>query len=62
MVNILLISNKSQPYHSALTTIFYDKHHEDPFCKSKEINDLFAKSLQRFGYIPIGKLSWLRKT
>lgn len=58
-VNLLLISNKSQPTHPTLITIFYDKHSEDPYCKSKEINDLFCSVINRLGYQT--PLKWLRR-
>ena len=36
--------------HPSLIKVIYNKHHTDPYCKSKEINDLFVNSLQRIGY------------
>jgi len=50
-IKLLLISpNKDILKHECLINVFYDKHSEDSYCKGKEINDLFLKSLQTIGY------------
>ena len=50
-IKLLLISPLSNMIqHPALTTLFYNKHSEDPHCLSKEINDLFRNALKDIGY------------
>jgi hypothetical protein len=50
-IKFLIISpNYIMLDHPSVITVFYDKHHEDPYCKGKEINDLFINALQSIGY------------
>jgi hypothetical protein len=50
-IKLLLISpNYLMIDHPSVICVFYDKHHEDPYCKGEEINELFINALQRVGY------------
>jgi hypothetical protein len=47
---ILITPNYLMVDHPSVICVFYDKHHEDPYCKSKEIKELFINALQTIGY------------
>ena len=47
---MLISPNGNGLNHPSLINIFYDKHATDPYCVSKEINDIFMKSLRAIGY------------
>jgi hypothetical protein len=50
-VKLLLITpNTTASVHPSLITVFYNKHGGDPYCTSKEINELFLNSLETIGY------------
>lgn len=36
--------------HASVVTAIYDKHSQDPYCKTVEINELFVNSLVELGY------------
>ena len=36
--------------HNSVVTAIYDKHSQDPYCKTCEINELFVNSLVELGY------------
>jgi len=49
-IKLLIISPEMELEHPSLIKLVYDKHSSDPYCKSKEINDLFVNTLQKIGY------------
>ena len=49
-VKLLLITENPAPIvHPSLHTVFFNKHHLDPYCKGEEINKLFVESLRAVG-------------
>jgi hypothetical protein len=49
-IKILLITPGIELEHPSLIKVIYNKHHSDPYCKSKEINNLFINTLEEIGY------------
>jgi hypothetical protein len=49
-IKLLLITPGLKLEHPSLIKVLYNKHTKDPYCKTKEINDLFTNSLQGLGY------------
>jgi hypothetical protein len=49
-IKLLLITPKLDLEHPNVMKVFYNKHSTDPYCKSDEINNLFADALQKIGY------------
>jgi len=51
VIKLFLISpNENELKHPDLISKFYNKHHEDSYCKSREINELFVNTLNEIGY------------
>ena len=46
----LITPNEIKLEHPLLISEFYNKHHEDPYCNSSEINELFVNTLNKIGY------------
>lgn len=49
-MKLLFISPKTEFEHPSIIKVVYDKHEEDPYCESEEINTLFTNTLQDIGY------------
>lgn len=49
-VKLMIITPGLELEHPSLIKVLYDKHMSDPYCESKEINDLFVTSLKNIGY------------
>lgn len=48
-IKIFFIAPKKIDHPSVFTAI-YDKHAQDPYCKTSEINELFINGLKQIGY------------
>ena len=48
-IKLMLITPGLKLEHTDLIKILYNKHKSDPYCESKEINDLFVNSLEKIG-------------
>lgn len=49
-IKLMLITPDLEFEHPSVIKVWYDKHKDDPYCKSKEINDLFTNTLHTLGY------------
>jgi len=50
-IKLFLISpNEDELNHPSISKIFYNNHHNDCYCQSFEINNLFITELEKIGY------------
>lgn len=49
-VKLFLISPNKKIEHPSLISIIYTKQKKDPYCRSREINELFVTNLEKHGY------------
>jgi hypothetical protein len=49
-IKLLLIGPSRKFEHPSLIKVTHDNHSADPYCKGKEINDLFVNTLKKVGY------------